>query len=129
MNEQIFRKKSLERVKSPESLDDYIKVANPTVWLLLGAVIVLLIGVCVWGIFGNIETTVDAVANVQSGVLTCTVYDTEIPDGAAVRVSGVEAPIRQNANGELTARVNIPDGSYEVEIVVESIQPMSFIMN
>ena len=38
----IFRKKSLERVQSPEQLNDYIKVANPGVWLVLIAVIIFL---------------------------------------------------------------------------------------
>ena len=43
MNEQLFRKKSVERVSSPEQLNDYIRVANPSLWLVLGAVIVLLV--------------------------------------------------------------------------------------
>ncbi len=43
----IFRKASLDRVLSPEQLNDYIKISRPSVWLILGTVIVLLIGVCV----------------------------------------------------------------------------------
>ena len=35
MNEEIFRKKSLDKVKSPENLDDYIRVSNPGVWLFI----------------------------------------------------------------------------------------------
>ena len=33
MNREIFREKSLERVESPEQLNDYIRVASPGVWL------------------------------------------------------------------------------------------------
>ncbi len=44
----IFREKSMERVSSPEQLNDYIKVTNPGIWLTLAAVIVLLIGFIVW---------------------------------------------------------------------------------
>ena len=62
MNEQSFRKKSVDRVSSPEQLNDYIRVANPSLWLVLGAVIALLIGVCVWGVLGRLDTTVSAVA-------------------------------------------------------------------
>lgn len=29
MSDQIFRKKSLDRISSPEQLNDYIRVANP----------------------------------------------------------------------------------------------------
>lgn len=43
MNEQLFRKKSIERVNSPEQLNEHIRVANPGVWLVLAAVIALLV--------------------------------------------------------------------------------------
>ena len=66
MNNQIFRKKSLEKVSSPEQLDDYIRVSNPGVWIVLVTVIVLLVGVCVWGVFGRLETTVGSAAVVKT---------------------------------------------------------------
>ncbi len=50
----IFRKKSLDRVTSPEQLDDYIKVTTPSVWLILFAIIILIFGTLVWGVFGKI---------------------------------------------------------------------------
>ena len=34
-----FRQESLDRAKSPEQLDDYIRVSNPGVWMVLGAVL------------------------------------------------------------------------------------------
>jgi len=46
----IFRKENLERMSSPEKLNDYIRVSNPSVWLILGAITVLLIGAIVWGV-------------------------------------------------------------------------------
>ena len=52
---QIFREKSIERVTSPEQLDDYIKVTTPSVWLILSATIALLAGMIIWGVFGKIE--------------------------------------------------------------------------
>ena len=59
MSDQIFRKKSLDRISSPEQLNDYIRVANPGIWMILAAVIILLAGVCVWGIFGHLDTNRD----------------------------------------------------------------------
>ena len=41
MSDQIFRKKSLDRISSPEQLNDYIRVANPGIWMILAAVIIL----------------------------------------------------------------------------------------
>ena len=52
--EGVFREKSLERISEPEQLHDYIRVTSPGVWLVLIAVIVLLAGVMVWGVFGKL---------------------------------------------------------------------------
>ena len=58
----IFRKKSLERVTSPEQLNDYIKVTTPSVWIILAATLILIIGVLVWAVFGKIQV------NTESGI-------------------------------------------------------------
>ncbi len=55
MNNGLFRKKNMDKVASPEKLDDYIKVTKPSVWITLIAIILLLAGVIVWGIFGRVE--------------------------------------------------------------------------
>ena len=41
---KLFREKSLEAVESPESLNDYLRVTSPGIWLVMASVIVLLIG-------------------------------------------------------------------------------------
>ena len=45
----------MERVASPEQLNDYIRVTSPSVWIILLALLVLLAGLLVWSIFGRIE--------------------------------------------------------------------------
>lgn len=55
MNKSIFREKSLERIESPEQLNNYIKVANPGVWVILSAIIVLLAGMLAWGFWGDLS--------------------------------------------------------------------------
>ena len=49
MKEDIFRKKNLDRMKSPEELNDYIRITEPGIWLFLIAVLILLISVCIFG--------------------------------------------------------------------------------
>lgn len=56
MNE-IFRKKSIEKHSSPEQLNDYIRVTKPSVWIVLLAVIILLVGIMIWSLFGTVEVT------------------------------------------------------------------------
>ena len=63
----LFREKSMEKISSPEQLNTYIKVSNAGVWMIISAMILFLIGVLVWGIFGRIEIYQKAVAGVESG--------------------------------------------------------------
>ena len=51
----IFREKSMERVSSPEELNDYIRVTTPSVWLVLAALILLLAGMLAWSVLGTVE--------------------------------------------------------------------------
>ena len=50
----IFRGKSIEKVTGPESLNDYIRVTTPSVWIVLGALVLLLVGMLTWSIFGRV---------------------------------------------------------------------------
>ena len=67
MDHQLFRKSSLERISSPEQLNDYIKAAGPAAWLVLAAAVILLTGACIWGIFGRLETRLTAPVQVTEG--------------------------------------------------------------
>ena len=49
----LFREKSLERLESPEKLNDYLRVTSRGVWLVLARVIVGLIGGCRGGVCGE----------------------------------------------------------------------------
>lgn len=53
----IFRPKSMDRISSPEQLNDYIRVTTPSVWLVLLAVILLLVGMLAWSVLSSVEAT------------------------------------------------------------------------
>lgn len=55
MKNSIFRKTSLEKISSPEQIDDYMKVTSPSMWLVFAAIIFILIAVFAWSITGQIE--------------------------------------------------------------------------
>lgn len=157
MDNGIFRKKSIERISSPEQLGDYIRVSNPSIWIILGAIIVLLIGACVWGIFGTIETSVSAPV-VSEGESVILYLDEEeiktvnvgmeavIEDKGYKIVSISQNPVQIGRGfdpyvlhvGEFSEgqwvyqaalSADIPDGIYESSIVTERISPMSFVIN
>ena len=52
MAKTIFRQKSMDRISSPEQLNDYIRVASPGVWMLLIACVVFLAGICAYVFLG-----------------------------------------------------------------------------
>ncbi|HAA37764.1 MAG TPA: hypothetical protein DCE00_02705 [Firmicutes bacterium] len=60
METGLFRKSTLERISSPEQLNEYIKITHPGVWGVLLACLALLIAVGFWGFYGNIPDTVRA---------------------------------------------------------------------
>lgn len=53
---KIFRKVSLERLSSPEQLDQLMQVTDPKGWLALGALGALILAAVVWGFVGSIPT-------------------------------------------------------------------------
>lgn len=53
----VFRQKNIDKVSSPEQLNDYIRVTTPSVWLVLAALVLLLIGMLAWSVLGTVEAT------------------------------------------------------------------------
>ena len=139
MDREIFRKKNLDKIKSPETLDDYIRVTNPGVWLLLVSVILLLAGACVWAIFGHVDSTVSTGIRVENGVAVCYLTEedfVEVKTGMSVKFADCEALISSiGQRGEMghlcTLELSEPveDGFYEGRIITNRFQPLSFILN
>ncbi|MGK5094262.1 NHLP bacteriocin system secretion protein [Deltaproteobacteria bacterium TL4] len=59
MRQHIFRKTSLERLSSPEQLDQLMQITTPKGWFSLIALSSLLFVTILWGIFGMIPTKVN----------------------------------------------------------------------
>ena len=139
MKEELFRKKSIETVKSPENLDDYIRVTNPGVWLLLVGILLLLAGACVWGIFGHMDSTAPAAVRVENGIAVCYIAEGDLASvqtGMTVAFADFEARIAQiSETGELgytcrlTADSALTDGFYEGKVIVQRFRPLSFVLN
>ena len=137
MQNSLFREKSLERIASPEQLNDYMRVTSPAMWMVLGAVIALLAGLLALSCATNLETLLPAEAVVADGVMEIRLpasKDDEVDDGMTVRVAGQEVTIdyvRQDETGEVicTADIDAEDGTYDADIVTESISPISFLLN
>lgn len=157
MGDSVFRKKSLERVSSPEQLNDYIRVTGPGVWITLAAVLAIIIGFIVWGVVGKLETKVNSVAVSEEGAVVCYVKEADIEKvktGNTVRIDGVECAVAEISTepikvgeefSEYALRVGglsvgewvyqlklsgeISVGVYGASIVTDSVSPISFLFN
>ena len=101
---KLFREKSLEAVESPESLNDYLRVTSPGVWLVMAAVIALLVGAILWGVFGHIRTTTQVAVAIEGGQSVCYVpYSAAdgIMTQGVVTVEGKDYPLDTDAEFEM----------------------------
>lgn len=158
MDSNIFREKSINRVSSPEQLNDYIRATKPGLWMLLAAIIILLAGLCVWGVFGRLDTTLRTVGVCENGRLTCCIKEENIAmvqTGMKVTINGQEFTLDSisqtpaEVNGQWDAYVlhigglsegewvfaagapanSLPAGVYEAVVTIDSVAPMSFVLN
>ena len=64
--ENLFRKKSLERISSPEELHDYLRVTSPRLWMVLAAIMVLLAGFIVYASTATMENVMAVKVEVET---------------------------------------------------------------
>lgn len=69
-NSNLFRKESLDRISSPDKLDEYLRVTKPSTFFLLAAVIILLAALLIWSAFGTLPTVIQTTAIAKNGELT-----------------------------------------------------------
>ena len=153
--ETVFREKSIERISSPDQINDYIKLSDPGVWFVLAAIVVILAGACIFGTFGDIDSTVPCVGISRDGKMVCLVkkeYADRLNgdlkakiDGeeyAATKASDKPATVWETTDSyslyvgdlqpgewvyELLVDGEFPDGAYEVSLITEEITPLSFL--
>lgn len=154
---KLFREKSLEAVESPESLNDYLRVTSVGVWLVMAAVIAILVGGILWGIFGHICTTAQVAVSVSEEKSVVYVPYTAINqalDQGVVSVDGADFPLRTDTDLDITVIseatsprvvlagklnigdvvfevpviIDLPAGCYTGQVVIEDLRPISLLL-
>ena len=54
-----FRKSALDKISSPEQLDQLMQFVNPRSWIILIAVLLMIVMGLVWGFVGVIRDSID----------------------------------------------------------------------
>ena len=151
--------RKFKKVDSPEQLNQYIRLSNPGVWVILLSITVLLVGVCIWGCFGKIDTKVNAVLisdNYNSYIYVKESDIEKIKEEMQVEIKNSDNNYKIIEIGESPEKVTndmdeyarhlgnfqigewvykcridgrVKEGAYGADIIVESIAPMTFVFN
>lgn len=159
MENKIFRKSSLDRISSPEQLNDYIRISKPGIWMVLAALLVLTLALFVWGVFGNIPNTFSITGEAEGGRMVCYLSPEDaagVKAGMEAKIGGIQGKIESVSdtplsyeeaaalcksdyavhalklsdwNVKLTIDAAVPDGLHQVTIISENVKPISFLTN
>ena len=159
MDNGLFRKKSIDRISSPEALHDYMRVTSPRLWMILAAVVLLLAGFIIYASTANMENAIPVKvrleryhldANEETGDqerdVTIVTSDlpldqmNEIKAGMKLRLGKEEGHVAWIFTGEGEEHVTVTyemdhgfipmdDGEYDGELILESTTPISFLWN
>ena len=70
----IFNTDSEDRVESPEKINEYIRVGGPGTYLIVGALLLVLVALVIWGLTGTLpvtETVTSVVDSSNDNHITC----------------------------------------------------------
>ena len=157
MKKSLFREKAYKKTLSPEQINDYIKTTGPGVWLTLSAIILLVLGMVVWGVCGTLEITIPSVTVCEDGKSYCYIAEKDIDkilsdsyikiEDAVYKINKVSeepVPVSEEIspygmhlgsfeNNEWVYRAQIDatlkDGVYKTYIVSDCVSPISLLWN
>ncbi len=110
MQNKLFRKVALDRLSSPEQLDQLMQVTSPRAWLAIFGLFIVLAAIVAWGILGRIPVTVDG-----EGILIRGGGVNNIPAEVRGQISDVYVGVGDSIQeGQVVARILTTDGNVPV---------------
>ncbi len=113
-------KRAWRKISSPESLNDYLHVTSPSVWLILTAVILLLAGMLVWSSVASIDSFATGTGRVTEGTMYIYFDNEQIAENVqsgmtvtAGETAGHITSIGTDAEGELFVVCYLPEDNQD----------------
>ena len=101
---EVFRRSTMNRIVSADELDHYIKVTNPSAWVVALAAFLLVAGVIVWAVVAIVPVTVNTAGIVSTtskkgseSVVICAVNKSTADKIAAMGAKASVADIEANS--------------------------------
>ncbi len=128
---KLFREVALEKLSSPDELDNQLSIVSPIGWVALIAFIILIAGTLVWGFCGNISKRVngEGIILYGNGITslqinnTGKIFDLSVSEGETIEKGQVLARIAPTSeineqiaqlSIELEALKKIPDDNFDL---------------
>lgn len=124
MSATFFRKSALEKLSTPEKLDQLIKVTGTKAWIALTTIVVAIFTAVIWSFMGTVKTKLDVIGVVLGGdvhevVATAQgqLVDLKVAIGNKVKKGDIIATIRQPELFQQIedAKVVLSDRKFEME--------------
>lgn len=120
MKKELFRKTALERLSTPEQLDQIMQVTNPRGWIALLAAVIMVFAGLLWSIFGELPTKISG-----RGILVKSGGVLEIQTNSGGRIISL---LLQEADsvtkGQLVAIIAKPEIEVEITNAQETIRDL-----
>lgn len=117
----LFRKKALERISSPERLDELMQVTSPVGWLALGGLGFGILAAILWGVLGSIAVKVEGKGILMRGGSVAEVNATLAGHVVAVKVE----PGQVVEPGDVLLTLEQPELRVRYENTKEELAAMS----
>ena len=112
----FFRKAALEKLSTPEKLDQLIQVTSPRAWIALITIAVALVTAIAWGCFGQVKTKITTAGILLGGE----VYDV-VSTAQGQLVSLDVAVGDQIKKGDVIATIDQPEILQQIEAAKASL--------
>ena len=122
MQNKLFKKSSVERFTSPEKLNDYIQVSNPSSWMVLVAALAVLLGMLIWGFFGELTESVSFSGLAREDKLVCYVNSAisgSLQEGMEVAIAPLAGGDTKTVKGKVSYIAPYPLSYAEASVGLE----------
>lgn len=115
---KIFSRAALDKLRSPEKLDTLLPITTPITWMGLAAIVLLLLSVVLWSIFGSFTEKVEGVGLIMDagGVVNITHHQS-----GRIRDIAVHSGSHIEKNSHI-ARLELPEQFAEEKISLHSTE-------
>lgn len=119
-NSKVFRKVALDRLSSPEQLDQLMHITSPKGWLALLTILLFIVLAIVWGFVGTIPEKVNG-----QGILLRSGGVVEVFSTAAGRITDLRMVAGDMIKkGDVIARLDQPEIRQQITIMTKQLEEL-----